>query len=128
MTITAQASGVTKKARNWSRQTKFKIRRTHLTKDPTTRKGITRARVNRIVRQQNQEFKKGEFGTKIYTDGLSEVTRISQRASEASAQIMERFLMDVLEEAGVAAAHAGRVTIKKSDLQLALRCFKKARS
>ena len=126
MTITSQASATGKKPRNWSRQTKFKIRRTHLTKAPTTRKGITRARVNRIVRQQNAQFKKGDFRTKMYTEGLDQVTRISQCASEVSAQIMERFLMDVLKDACAAAAHAGRVTIKKTDLQLALRCFKRS--
>lgn len=125
MVTTTQTPALAKKPRNWSRQTKFKIRRTGLLKDPCERKGITKARVNRIVKQQNAMFAKGKFNTNMFTEGLKDVTRISQRASDASAQILERFLMTLLEDAGAAAKHAGRVTIKESDLKLALRRLRK---
>ena len=124
MTVTEQQPVVAKKARNWSRQTKFKIRRTGLLKNPHMRQAITRARINRILRQQNINLAKGKEDADIYTAGLETVTRISQRASEATAQLIERFLMNILQDAGAAAAHAGRVTIKETDLALAMRRFK----
>lgn len=114
-----------KQPRNWSRQTKFKIRRTGLMKDPLERQAVTRARVHRVLKEQNAKLKAGTMESKLYTAGLEGVTRISHEASDTTAQIVERFLMHLLQDAGLAAEHAGRVTIKSSDLKLALRRLRK---
>lgn len=114
-----------KQARNWSRQTKFKIRRTTLLKNPLTRQAVTRARVHRVLKEQNEKLKNGTMESRLYTQGLEGVTRISHEASDTAAQIVERFLMTLLQDAGCAAQHAGRVTIKSSDLKLAMRRIRK---
>lgn len=120
MTITPETA-VPKKPRNWSRQTKFKMKRTSLLKNRQVRQAVSRARINRIIKEQNQSIKSGDMKSELYLSGLDEVTRISQRASEASAQIVERFLMKLLLDSKEAARHANRVTIKTADVKLALR-------
>lgn len=124
-TTVLESAKPTKQARNWSRQTKFKIRRTSLLKDPLARQAVTRARVHRVLKEQNAKLKDGTMKSRLYTRGLEGVTRISHEASDTAAQIVERFLMVLLEDAGYAAQHAGRVTIKSSDLKLAMRRIKK---
>lgn len=110
-----------KKPRKWSRQTRFKHRRTALMKNSTAREAVTRSRVNRIVKQQTDDLINGAVETDLYTRGFEKVSRISKSASEATAQLAERYLMRILADAGEVAKHAGRVTIKKQDLALAIK-------
>lgn len=110
-----------KKPRKWSRQTRFKMRRTALMKNSAVREAVTRSRVNRIVKQQTQDLVEGKVVSNLYSRGFEKVSRISKGASEATAQLAERYLMKILADAGEVAKHAGRVTIKKQDLALAIK-------
>jgi histone H3/H4 len=109
-----------KKVRKYSRATKFKIKKTALMRNSSKREAVTRARVNRILKQQTQRLINGTSENNLYTSGLEKTTRISKDAGEATAQIIEKFLMNILKSAGGAAKHAGRVTVKQCDLDLAV--------
>ena len=110
-----------RKKPKWSGATLHKRRRKALLKNASQRVTINRSRMKQFTRQQTIKLlrAKGEERNKdIYTQDFGKVTRCGAKATDLMAQIMEKHISQVMGKLRANAAHAGRKTVKTSDLQL----------